>query len=49
LKNARYKIVRPFLFLLNGNAGEQAQAFIDFVLSKEGQIILKKEGLIDIL
>jgi phosphate transport system substrate-binding protein len=49
IKNGRYKIVRPFLFLLNGNAAEKAQIFIDFVLSKEGQTILGKEGLIDIL
>ena len=49
LKNGSYMIVRPFLFLINGEAGEKAQIFIDFVLSKEGQTILQKEGLIDIL
>jgi phosphate transport system substrate-binding protein len=49
LKSGRYKIVRPFLFLINGEAGEKVQTFIDFVLSNEGQTILKKEGLIDIL
>jgi phosphate transport system substrate-binding protein len=49
IKNGRYMIVRPFLFLTNGDPGEKPQLFIDFVLSKEGQTILKKEGLIDIL
>jgi len=49
IKNGSYKIERPFLFLINGTPEENTQSFIDFVLSKEGQIILKKEGLIDIL
>ena len=49
IKKGKYMIVRPFLFLLKGVPGEKTQSFIDFVLSKEGQTILKKEGLIDIL
>jgi len=49
IKAGNYKIVRPFLFLTNGRPGDNTQLFIDFVLSKDGQIILKKEGLIDIL
>jgi len=49
IKAGTYKIVRPFLFLTNGEPGETARAFIDFVLSKEGQAVLQKEGLIDIL
>ncbi len=48
IKNGTYMIVRPFLFLTNGNQGEDIQTFIKFVLSAEGQNILKKEGLIDI-
>jgi phosphate transport system substrate-binding protein len=49
IKAGKYKIVRPFLFLTNGKPGDKAQSFIDFVLSNEGQRILTKEGLIDIL
>jgi phosphate transport system substrate-binding protein len=44
----KYRIVRPFLYLTEGEPGESAKLFIDFVLSKEGQKILKKEGLIPI-
>jgi phosphate transport system substrate-binding protein len=46
IKKKSYKIVRPFLYLTNGTPTEDAQAFIDYVLSKDGQVILKKEGLI---
>jgi len=49
IKAGTYSIVRPFLFLINGDPEEKARAFIDFVLSREGQTILQKEGLIDIL
>ncbi len=44
----KYRIVRPFLYLTAGEARESARLFINFVLSKEGQKILKKEGLIPI-
>ncbi len=46
IKKKRYKIVRPFLYLTNGDPGDDARAFIDYVLSKDGQKLLKKEGLI---
>jgi phosphate transport system substrate-binding protein len=46
--NDSYPLVRPFLFVLG--EGEQpgpgAQAFIDFVLSDEGQAMLEQEGLV---
>lgn len=48
IKNKSYKIVRPFLYLVNGEPSENAKKFIDYVLSKEGQQILKKEGLIPV-
>ncbi|GAB4431212.1 MAG: phosphate ABC transporter substrate-binding protein [bacterium] len=48
IKEKKYKIVRPFLYLTNGKPSEHAQVFIDFVLSKEGQNILKKEGLVPV-
>jgi phosphate transport system substrate-binding protein len=42
----RYRLVRPFLFLTKGPAGSEAQSFIDFVLSQEGQDLIQKEGLL---
>lgn len=48
IRSKSYKIVRPFLYLTNGKPSENAKKFIDFVLSKEGQGILKKEGLIPV-
>jgi len=44
----KYRIVRPFLYLTSGGPGRSAKIFIDFVLSKEGQEILRKEGLIPV-
>ena len=44
----KYHIVRPFLYLTSGAPDKTARLFIDFVLSKEGQGILKKEGLIPV-
>jgi len=41
-----YKLSRPFLFLTRGAPSPDAQQFIDFVLSTEGQTILQKEGLV---
>ncbi|HUU21063.1 MAG TPA: phosphate ABC transporter substrate-binding protein [Phycisphaerae bacterium] len=42
----RYPLVRPFLFVVKGQPGAEAQAFIDFVLSPSGQQVLEKEGLV---
>lgn len=42
----RYPLVRPFLFLSNGPPGAEAQAFIDFVLSTDGQDLVESGGLI---
>lgn len=41
--NGSYKISRPFLFLTNGTPDAATQAFIDFVLSPEGQKIVSEE------
>lgn len=41
----KYKLVRPFLFVVKGQPKPEAQAFIDYVLSPEGQKILESEGL----
>ena len=48
VRNKSYGIVRPFLYLTLGNPSIQAQAFIDFVLSGQGQTILRKEGLVPV-
>jgi len=42
----KYPLVRPFLFVTVGKPSEKAQAFIDFVLSPEGQKMLENEGLV---
>jgi phosphate transport system substrate-binding protein len=49
IKTKKYKIVRPFLFLTYGDINDNVIIFINFVISKDGQNILKKEGLIGIL
>jgi phosphate transport system substrate-binding protein len=41
-----YRLVRPFLFLTNGPPGPEARAFVDFVISPEGQKLVAEEGLI---
>jgi phosphate transport system substrate-binding protein len=41
-----YKLSRPFLFVTRGTPSPEAQQFIDYVLSSEGQALLRKEGLI---
>lgn len=41
-----YPLWRPFLFVVKGEAKPDARAFIDYVLSKEGQELLEKEGLV---
>jgi len=51
--NGSYSLSRPFLFVLSdgGGAAEptgNTKVFIDYVLSEEGQDMLKKEGLIPI-
>jgi phosphate transport system substrate-binding protein len=47
IKAKKYMIVRPFLYLWNGDPGPTVRSFIDYVL-KDGQSVLKKEGLISI-
>jgi len=44
----KYRIVRPFLYLSNGELNDSAGLFVKFVLSREGQSILKKEGLVPV-
>jgi len=48
IRNGTYKLVRPFLFVSRGEPAGQAKEFIDFVLSDEGQALIKKEGLLPV-
>lgn len=48
IMNGRYKLVRPFLFVSLGEPAGLAKQFVDFVLSEEGQALVKKEGLLPI-
>jgi len=42
VKLGKYKIKRPFLFLVSKNPSKVTKAFVDFVLSDEGQAIVAK-------
>ncbi len=44
----KYKLVRPFLFVFNGEPVGAAKSFLDFVLSPPAQRLLLKEGLVPI-
>ena len=41
-----YELARPFLFITQGPLRPEAQQFMDYVLSPEGQNILESEGLV---
>lgn len=42
VKNGSYKVKRPFLYLTKGEPSGEVKAYIDFVLSPEGQEIVGK-------
>ncbi|NUM52038.1 MAG: phosphate ABC transporter substrate-binding protein [Candidatus Hydrogenedentes bacterium] len=42
----QYKLARPFLFITEGTLRPEAQRFMDYVLSPEGQRTLESEGLV---
>jgi len=48
IRNKSYKLIRPFLFVSRGEPTGHAKDFIDFVLSDEGQAMIKKEGLLPV-
>jgi phosphate transport system substrate-binding protein len=48
IKEKKYKLIRPFLFVTKEEPRGLAKDFIKFILSPEGQKILEKEGLVSI-
>lgn len=48
VKAGTYKISRPFIYITNNEPEGIAKAFIDFVLSDEGQTIIVDEGAISV-
>jgi phosphate transport system substrate-binding protein len=46
LADGKYPVVRPFLFVVKGEPKEEVKNFIDFVLSEDGQKVLRQEGLL---
>ena len=49
VNNGKYTLVRPFLFVFNGEPAEEAKSFLDFVLSPSAQKLLLKEGLVPVV
>jgi phosphate transport system substrate-binding protein len=47
--NGKYTLVRPFLFLFNGEPVGEAKSFLEFALSRQAQKLLLKEGLVPVL
>jgi phosphate transport system substrate-binding protein len=43
-----YVISRPFIYAVTGELSEAAQAFIDFVMSDEGQALIEENGFIPV-
>jgi phosphate transport system substrate-binding protein len=48
IRDGSYKLVRPFLFVSQGDPTGHSKAFIDFVLSDKGQALVKEEGLLPV-
>ncbi|MGE5252679.1 MAG: phosphate ABC transporter substrate-binding protein [Planctomycetaceae bacterium] len=46
VRDQRYKIVRPFLFVFKSSPEGVAKDFLDYVLSPKGQELLMREGLV---
>lgn len=46
IRQRRYRLVRPFLFVFQGELQGEARRFLEFVLSPAGQDLLVREGLI---
>jgi phosphate transport system substrate-binding protein len=49
VNNGRYTLVRPFLFVFDGEPAGEAKSFLEYVLSSSAQKLLLKEGLVPVL
>lgn len=49
IKNGSYKIARPFNIATGAEVSEAAQAFIDYILSAEGQAVIEENGYIAVI
>jgi len=47
--NGNYTLVRPFLFVFNGEPAGEAKTFLEFVLTPSAQKLLLKEGLVPVV
>jgi len=48
IKDGKYPIARPFLYLVKGEPSGPVKAYLDFVKSEKGREILEKEGVIPV-
>jgi phosphate transport system substrate-binding protein len=48
VNNGKYTLVRPFLFVFNGEPTGEAKSFLEYVLSSPAQKLLLKEGLVPV-
>lgn len=48
IKNGSYKVARPFNIIVKGELKAPARAFLNYILSKEGQQVIAKNGYIAI-
>jgi phosphate transport system substrate-binding protein len=49
IEGNKYTLVRPFLFVFNGEPAGEAKSFLEFVLSRPAQELLSREGLVTVL
>ena len=45
-RNKKYPIVRPLFFYYLASSAKMVNPFVDFILSKEGQLIVSQEGFV---
>ncbi len=48
IENGTYPIVRPFNIVTNGEVGDLAQDFIDYIMSSDGQVVISDEGYVPV-
>ncbi len=48
IRDGSYKLIRPFLFVTQGPPKGICRDFVEFVLSPEGQELIRKEGLLPV-